>query len=79
LYRLLKLIAGWTLVVLGVIGWLMVILPGTPFIVLGLAVLSSQSPWVRKKVESARLRFPRLAARLEAIKDGMASRLKRKG
>jgi uncharacterized membrane protein YbaN (DUF454 family) len=79
LYRLVKLIGGWILVILGVVGWFMLIVPGTPLIILGLTVLSGESPWVRKKIEAAKLRFPRLAASLEAIKNGIVSRLKRRG
>lgn len=77
--RYCKLILGWALVLLGVIGWLLPILPGTPFIILGLAVLSSQSEWIRNKIESLRARFPRQAAKLQTLKDSLAAKINREG
>lgn len=79
LNRYCKLILGWALVLLGIIGWLLPILPGTPFIVLGFTLLSSQSECIRNKIESLRERFPRQAAKLHALKEGLAAKIKRKG
>ena len=83
LNRLFKLAFGWCLVFLGIIGWLTPILPGTIFIVLGLAILSSQSEWVRGKIESLieflRVRFPRQASRLQALKEGLISKTRKEG
>ncbi len=77
-FRLVKLIAGWSLVLLGIIGWFTPILPGTLFILLGFALLSSESEWVRQKIESWKARFPRQAAKLEAVKESLVSKIGRK-
>jgi len=74
-YSLMKLISGWTLVFLGVIGWFIPVVPGTIFIFLGFALISSQSEWVRNLIDSLSLRFPRQAAKLRAIKEGLLSRI----
>jgi len=77
LHRFCKLIAGWALVSLGLAGWLLPIIPGTPFIVLGLAILSAQSEWARKILDSLKVRFPRQAAKLRALKEGLAAKIRR--
>ena len=79
LNRFCKLIFGWTLVFLGIIGWLLPILPGTPFIILGLAVLSAESEWLRDKIESLKLRFPRQTASLRALEECLVSRIRKEG
>ena len=75
--RFLKLFLGWALVLLGVIGWFLPFLPGTPFVFLGVALLSAQSEWVRHRMESLRLRFPREAARLQRLKEELFAKFKR--
>ena len=77
--RYYKLALGWFLVFLGIIGWLLPIVPGTPFILLGLAILSAQSEWLRDKIESLKLRFPNQTARLRALKEYLASRVRKEG
>ena len=74
-YRVLKLLSGWTLVFLGVIGWFIPVVPGTLFIILGFALISAQSEWVRNLIDSLSLRFPRQAAKLRAIKEGLLSKI----
>lgn len=77
LTRFMKVIAGWALVFVGVIGWFLPIVPGTLFIFLGLAILSAQSEWVRNKIELLKVRFPRQAARLHDLKEGLISKIKK--
>jgi len=83
IHRLLKLISGWVLVLLGIIGWFLPVIPGTLFVLLGLALLSTQSEWVREKIEalldSLRARFPRQAHRLQSLKEGLVSRIRKEG
>jgi len=79
LNRVFKLILGWALVLLGVIGWFLLILPGTLFIVLGRGLLSAQSEWVKKKVESLVDRFPRHAARIQGLKESLISKIRGEG
>ena len=75
--RYCKLTVGWALVSLGIIGWLLPILPGTPFIVLGLAILSAESEWLRNKIEALKMRFPRQTAKLQALKESLAAKLRK--
>lgn len=77
--RYCKMTVGWALVSLGIIGWLLPILPGTPFIVLGLAILSAESEWLRNKIEALKMRFPRQTARLQLLKESLAAKLRKMG
>ena len=50
-WRVLRLTAGWTLIVIGVIGLFLPVLQGILFIASGLAVLSTESRWARALLE----------------------------
>ena len=56
--RVLVLILGWALILLGIIGLFVPILQGILFILLGLLVLSRESVWARSSLHTMRLRFP---------------------
>lgn len=43
-----RITAGIVLIILGLIGWLLPIVPGFPFIIAGLALLSLDIPAVRR-------------------------------
>lgn len=60
--RLVKLIGGTALVVLGILGLLLPILPGWIFLIPGLAVLSTATPKVRLFLRAIRDRVPRKLA-----------------
>ena len=60
--RLVKLIGGTALVVLGILGLLLPILPGWIFLIPGLAVLSTATPKVRRKLAPVRIFFHKLQA-----------------
>jgi len=77
LHRLCKLIVGGLLILLGIIGWLLPIVPGTPFIILGLAILSTQSEWLKNRLKLLRRRFPRHAARLRLLRQTVATKIRR--
>ena len=51
LWRILRLTAGWSLIVVGVIGLFLPILQGFLFIFSGLAILSTESPWARRLLD----------------------------
>ena len=78
-HRFCKLTAGWVLLLLGILGWLLPIVPGTPFIILGLAILSSQSEWLRNKIQSLKRRFPRQVARLRLLRQTITAKIRRVG
>jgi uncharacterized membrane protein YbaN (DUF454 family) len=46
-WRVLRLTAGWSLIVIGIVGLFVPILQGILFIASGLAVLSTESRWAR--------------------------------
>ncbi len=56
--RVLVLVLGWALILLGVIGLFVPILQGILFIFLGLWVLSRESQWAHRSLHKMRLRFP---------------------
>ena len=78
-HRFCKLTLGWALVFLGIIGWLLPILPGTPFMLLGVAILSTQSDCIRKGIDSLKVRFPRQVAGLRILKENLAAKIRRAG
>jgi hypothetical protein len=47
-WRVFRLVAGWTLLAVGVVGLFLPVLQGFLFILSGLAVLSTESPWARR-------------------------------
>lgn len=66
--RLLGLAAGWSFVAVGVLGLILPILPGLPFLLLGITILSAEHAWARKLLQKLRDRFPSLTSRSDAVK-----------
>lgn len=62
------LAAGWSLVSLGVLGLLLPILPGLPFLLLGITVLSAEYVWARRLLQKLRDLFPSLTRRSDSAK-----------
>jgi len=58
-YRMVRLAGGTVLVVMGVLGLLLPILPGWVFLIPGLAILSTVTPRVRQGLRAVRDRIPR--------------------
>jgi len=56
--RILVLVLGWALILLGIVGLFVPILQGILFILLGLWVLSRESRWAQRCLHKMRLRFP---------------------
>ena len=59
------LLAGWTFILFGVVGLILPILHGTLFLLIGLAILSSEYVWAHRLLSKIRNRFPSVTARLE--------------
>jgi uncharacterized membrane protein YbaN (DUF454 family) len=55
------LVAGWTLIVLGVIGLFLPFMQGILFLMIGLTILSSEYVWAHHLLTKVRARFPRIA------------------
>ena len=63
-WRLVRLSAGWALLVLGIVGLFLPVLQGLVFIASGLALLSTDLPWAKKLLERfSRWRAERLGSR----------------
>ncbi len=59
--RVLILIAGWSFIALGIVGLFLPILQGVLFILVGLAILSSEYLWAHHLLARLRQRFPKVA------------------
>ncbi len=60
------LILGWAFILLGIIGLFLPILQGILFIMIGLAILSSRSPTIRRFLGYLESRYPQHYQRVEA-------------
>ena len=70
LYRkILRLALGWLCIILGVMGFLLPIIQGWPFMVLGLYFLSRHFPWAQKILDKFRQWFPGLAHKMDSARD----------
>lgn len=61
-------IAGWGFIFLGVLGIFLPILQGILFILVGLFILSSVSPWAARLLDRIRKRFPRISNQFDQAK-----------
>ena len=44
---LLRMVVGWVCLIIGLLGIILPIIPGIPFLIVGLALLSTEHRWVR--------------------------------
>ena len=63
--RFLILLTGWFFVFLGILGLVLPVLQGILFLAIGFYLLSLESPWVHRKMDQVRDRYPRLGATLD--------------
>jgi uncharacterized membrane protein YbaN (DUF454 family) len=59
---------GWGFIVLGILGLVLPILQGVIFLLIGLYILSSISPWAARLLERLRRRFPRTSDQFDKAK-----------
>ena len=60
-WRIVRLVSGWTLIALGIVGLVLPILQGVALIVAGLALLAPDMPWARRSLDWLRARLRRLS------------------
>jgi len=59
---------GALFLLLGVIGGFLPVIQGWIFVLIGLALLAEELPWVRHHLERLKTRFPKQATQLERLK-----------
>ena len=64
------LVLGWALVVVGVIGLVLPVIPGGLLIAFGLLMLSTEHLWLRRALANLRARFPFLKRTLSWLRCG---------
>ena len=66
--RLMIWCLGWFFIILGIIGLFLPILQGILFLLVGLYLLSSTSPWAARLLDKLRNRFPKINKTFEEAK-----------
>jgi uncharacterized membrane protein YbaN (DUF454 family) len=61
-------IIGWSFIALGILGLFLPILQGILFLLVGLFVLSSVSPWAERLLHKLRKRFPKISKSFDEAK-----------
>ena len=58
----LRPVLGWALVLLGIVGWLLPIVPGWPFLIPGLVILAERYSWARRMLDWVKRKVARRPA-----------------
>lgn len=61
-------LAGWGFIFLGILGLFLPILQGILFLLVGLFILSEESPWAKRMLDRLRARFPNVSRKFEEAK-----------
>lgn len=64
---------GWVFILLGILGLFLPVLQGILFLLIGLYLLSSTSPWAERLLKRLRERFPKISKTFEEAKERVAS------
>jgi uncharacterized membrane protein YbaN (DUF454 family) len=75
--RVVILIAGWSFILLGVVGLFVPILQGALFILVGLIILSSEYVWAHHLLTRLRERFPKIGRRADEAAAKAAATVRR--
>jgi uncharacterized protein len=67
LKRLALIVTGWTLLVLGIAGLFLPVLPGVALLIIALSILSVEYEWARRWMTALRSRFPGADKKLQGI------------
>jgi uncharacterized membrane protein YbaN (DUF454 family) len=73
------LIIGWLFIGLGILGLFLPILQGLLFIMIGLAILSSRSEFVKRFLKHLEERYPHHHERIEILKEKIKNWFKKDG
>jgi len=65
---------GVFFLILGVVGGFLPVIQGWIFVLIGLALLAEEIPWVRRHLERLKARFPKQATQLERLTTRLTSR-----
>ena len=68
LKRIATYVVGWGFIILGILGIVLPILQGVIFLLIGLYILSTISPWAARMLERLRKRFPKIADQFDRAK-----------
>jgi len=69
--KVLRLIAGWFFILLGIVGLFIPFVKGIVFLFIGLVILSSEYVWAHRLLSRIRNRFPSLTSRLDKAMTAM--------
>jgi uncharacterized membrane protein YbaN (DUF454 family) len=61
-------LAGWAFILLGLAGLVLPVLQGILFLLVGLYLLSSESPWAARLLHKLRERFPKISGKFDEAK-----------
>ena len=66
-------VIGWGFILLGILGLFLPILQGFLFLLVGLFVLSSVSPWAERLLHRLRKRFPKTSKKFDEAKSNAST------
>jgi len=75
--RILVLIAGWSFILLGIVGLFLPILQGVLFLFVGLIILSSEYVWAHRLLTKLRERFPKVGRTADQASEKATAWLRR--
>jgi len=75
--RIAVLVGGWVFLVLGVLGLFLPVLQGVLFLLVGVYLLSRESPWARLLRQKFRRRYPKIGRHMDEARDWSARQWRR--
>lgn len=75
--RVLVLVVGWACILLGIAGLFLPILQGVLFILIGLAILSSEYVWAHRLLAKLKTRFPKMSSTADRAAEKAAAWMRR--
>ena len=69
--KLVKLIVGWTFLILGILGFFLPILQGFLFTAVGLVILAEESKFVKKLLQPLERKYPKQFEKVHAFRNSV--------